>query len=244
MLAALLTCAALAAQTYHVPTDYIQRTMTAADAIPALSRGVGPMGIPAPWLPVLKMAGFNIDGVVSDPCQGVIAGTWILAYQTQWADAMALMSTWKIDNLPNGMRQRAQKIQPDVAYAARLTGVPVALINAVIQQESGFNTYAVSSAHASGLMQLMPGTARRFGVTDVRNARQNILGGTQYLRWLLIRFKGNLELALAGYNAGEGKVDKYGGIPPYRQTRAYVPSVIAHYKKFLKHDQFVVAKNP
>ena len=244
MLAALLTCAALSAQTYHVPPDHIQRTMTAAEAIPAEARGVGPMGIPAPWLPVLKMAGFDIDGVVSDPCQGVIAGTWILAYQAQWAEARMALTTWKIDNLPKEMRERAQKIQPDVAYAASLTGVPVELINAVIQQESGFNTFAVSSANASGLMQLMPATARRFGVTNVRNARQNIVGGTQYLRWLLIRFKGNLELALAGYNAGEGKVDKYGGIPPYRQTRAYVPSVIARYKKFLKGGQFVVAKNP
>ena len=84
---------------------------------------------------------------------------------------------------------------------------------------------ALSHAGAQGLMQLMPATARRFGVTDSYNAGQNIRGGAQYLAWLLKRFNGNLTLAAAGYNAGEGAVAKYGGVPPYNETQRYVQRV-------------------
>ena len=96
---------------------------------------------------------------------------------------------------------------------------------AITRQESAFMADARSHAGAMGLMQLMPATARRFGVTNAFDARQNIHGGVQYLAWLLRRFKGDLTLAAAGYNAGEGAVDRHGGVPPYSETRYYVQRV-------------------
>ena len=100
-----------------------------------------------------------------------------------------------------------------------------AIVRAIIHAESAFNPAALSHAGAQGLMQLMPATARRFGVTDSYDATQNIRGGVQYLAWLLKRFNGDLKLAAAGYNAGEGAVDKYKGVPPYSETRRYVDRV-------------------
>jgi soluble lytic murein transglycosylase-like protein len=124
---------------------------------------------------------------------------------------------------------RLSRLAPLIEGAARRHNVPVELICGVILQESGGNHRAVSSAGAKGLMQLMPGTAKRFGVTDPYNPAQNIEGGTKYLRWLLDRFDGNIELALAGYNAGEGNVEKYGKkVPPFAETKAYIPNVLGY----------------
>jgi Transglycosylase SLT domain len=112
-----------------------------------------------------------------------------------------------------------------IEAAARHHLVSVDLVKAVIAVESEFDALAVSSKGAQGLMQLMPHTARRFGVGDSFDARQNIFGGTQYLRFLLDLFQGNVDLALAAYNAGENAVHRYHGIPPYRETRQYVAKV-------------------
>ncbi|PGH53886.1 murein transglycosylase [Azospirillum palustre] len=101
-------------------------------------------------------------------------------------------------------------------------GIDPALVLAVIQAESAFRTDAVSPKDAAGLMQLIPDTADRFGVGDVFDPKQNITGGVKYLRWLLAYFQGDVTLALAGYNAGEGAVDRYKGVPPYDETRNYV----------------------
>jgi hypothetical protein len=114
-----------------------------------------------------------------------------------------------------------------IVAAANLYNVEADLIKAVIAQESEFDQWAVSSKGAQGLMQLMPFTARRFGVLDPFDARQNIFGGTQYLRFLLDLFAGEVPLALAGYNAGENAVTRYRGIPPYRETRNYVSRIMA-----------------
>ncbi|HJT67708.1 MAG TPA: lytic transglycosylase domain-containing protein [Pyrinomonadaceae bacterium] len=110
-------------------------------------------------------------------------------------------------------------------------GVDPRFIHAVIWQESRYDVSARSHAGAQGLMQLMPGTAKRFGCEDPNDPQSNIEAGTKYLGWLLKRFSGNVELALAGYNAGEGAVDKYNGIPPYNETRNYVKIISQRYGK-------------
>lgn len=115
--------------------------------------------------------------------------------------------------------------QAQIASAAREFGVEEAIVRAIIHAESSFNPVALSRAGAMGLMQLMPATARRFGVSDAYDAAQNIRGGVQYLAFLLKRYRGDLALAAAGYNAGEGAVDRNGGVPPYTETQRYVQRV-------------------
>jgi soluble lytic murein transglycosylase-like protein len=120
-----------------------------------------------------------------------------------------------------------------ILAAAQETRVDPALIHAVISVESGYNPSARSSAGAVGLMQLMPGTAKRYGVKDRFDPAQNIRGGARYLRDLQALFGDNLPLVLAAYNAGEEAVIRYGRrIPPYRETAAYVPKVLAYYRRF------------
>lgn len=111
-------------------------------------------------------------------------------------------------------------------------GVDPRFIHAVIWQESKYKVAAKSHAGAQGLMQLMPGTAKRFGCSDAYDTEANIEAGTKYLRWLLKRFDGNVSLALAGYNAGEGSVDKYNGIPPFNETQNYVRIITSRYGKY------------
>ncbi|QIL20148.1 lytic transglycosylase domain-containing protein [Thermomonas sp. HDW16] len=123
------------------------------------------------------------------------------------------------------LRLNTVAYQAEIAAAAREHGVDEAIVRAIIHAESAYNPLALSRVGAQGLMQLMPATARRFGVSDSFNAQQNIQGGVKYLAWLLKRFNGNLTLAAAGYNAGEGAVDKYKGVPPYSETRRYVDRV-------------------
>lgn len=103
------------------------------------------------------------------------------------------------------------------------------LVRALIQAESGYNRRALSNKGAIGLMQLMPGTAKDLRVSDPWNADENVRGGTTYLRQLIDRFSGRLEWAVAAYNAGPGAVERYGGIPPYRETREYVRRVLGLY---------------
>jgi len=113
----------------------------------------------------------------------------------------------------------------EVRAAALEFGVEEAVVRAIIHAESAFRPNAVSHAGAQGLMQLIPATASRFGVGDVFDPNQNIRGGVQYLAWLLKRFNNDLTLASAGYNAGEGAVDRHGGVPPYAETQRYVQRV-------------------
>jgi len=110
-------------------------------------------------------------------------------------------------------------------------GVDPRFIHAVIWQESKYDTHARSRAGAQGLMQLIPATAKRFGCEHPEDPEENVTAGTKYLGWLLKRFSGNVELALAAYNAGEGAVDKYEGVPPYNETRNYVKIISQRYGK-------------
>lgn len=109
--------------------------------------------------------------------------------------------------------------------SARFYNVPVNLLKAIGKAESGFDPYAQSAAGAQGIMQLMPETARSLGVTDVFDARSNIMGGAKYIADLLKRYDGDIDLALAAYNAGSGNVEKYGGVPPFPETQNYIRKV-------------------
>ncbi|MCF6445007.1 lytic transglycosylase domain-containing protein [Nereida sp. MMG024] len=142
-----------------------------------------------------------------------------------------------LSNAPSGQGIRAPRLQTlqdiaavhgtDILTATIGTKVSPALVLAVISVESSGKTDVVSSAGAQGLMQLMPATAERFGVTDRTDARQNIAGGVKYLDWLMGEFDSDPLMALASYNAGENAVKKHGGVPPFAETRAYVPKVLA-----------------
>lgn len=123
------------------------------------------------------------------------------------------------------LRLNTQSFKSEIAAAAREFGVDEAVIRAIMHAESAYNPMALSHAGAQGLMQLMPATASRFGVSNPYDASQNIRGGVEYLAWLLKRYSGNLTLAAAGYNAGEGAVDRHGGVPPYQETQRYVQRV-------------------
>ena len=133
-------------------------------------------------------------------------------------------------NTPRTVPVPAGDIGRLVSSSAARHRVDPRLVAAVINQESGFKARAVSSAGACGLMQLMPATARRFGVRDIFDPAQNIDAGVRYLRWLLDTFGGRVDLALAGYNAGEGRVISAGyRIPAIRETRHYVRAILARY---------------
>lgn len=116
-----------------------------------------------------------------------------------------------------------------IKQAAAQHGISEGLIKAVMHTESGFNVNARSPVGAQGLMQLMPATARRFNVSNAYDPQQNIMAGAKYLSWLMKRFNGNTSLVLASYNAGEGNVAKYGGIPPFKETQDYVRRVSSRY---------------
>lgn len=141
-----------------------------------------------------------------------------------------------------GLNKKYKKeITPYVNKIASKYGMDSAFIHAIISAESAYNPNATSHVGAMGLMQLMPFTAKRFGVSNAYNPRQNIRAGVRYLKLLYKEF-GSLELAAAGYNAGENAVRKYGNkIPPYRETMKYVPKVMAYYRRY-KNNRRLIAK--
>lgn len=133
--------------------------------------------------------------------------------------------------LQNCVRDPAE-FEPIIDQCALEYGVDKSLVKAVIHAESGYNPNAVSRKGASGLMQLMPQTARELKVANSFDPRDNIRGGVRYLRFLLDTFKGNESLALAAYNAGLSRVAQYGGVPPYQETRTYVDKVLNYRRNY------------
>lgn len=140
------------------------------------------------------------------------------------APASATVASKSISAIPSAFKDMIED-------AARQHDLDPNLLHAMIKVESGYNPQALSAKGARGLMQLMPDTARRFGVSDAFNPKENIRAGAEYVQWLLKLFQGDVELALAGYNAGEQAVIRAGyRIPNYGETQKYVPKVMAHYK--------------
>lgn len=181
----------------------------------------------------------NAGGAIALPPSSTLAWFWTTV-PSSLADrgpARVQLAIAQINNPPEGTRVPAPRLQAlqDIASRHGLsilretvgTQVSPALVLAVIAIESAGRTDAVSSAGATGLMQLMPATAERFGVQDSTIAADNIKGGVAYLDWLLTHFENDAVLALAGYNAGEGNVRRYEGVPPFAETRDYVPKVLA-----------------
>jgi hypothetical protein len=134
--------------------------------------------------------------------------------------------SWRYD--PSRGPLFRSKFDKTIIEAAKRFDVDAALVSAVIKAESDFNPREISNKGARGLMQLMPATAERFGVIDSFDVKANIRGGVRYLRWLLETFQGNADLALAAYNAGEGNVWKYNGVPPFRETITYINRIARH----------------
>lgn len=146
-----------------------------------------------------------------------------------WRNALGVLKT--------GARHPYRKsvgLDNIVQQAAQTYKVDAALVHAVIHAESGFNPHAVSPKGASGLMQLMPATARRYGVQDIFDPQQNVGAGVRYLKDLLKMFDNNPHLALAAYNAGENSVIRFGGIPPYPETTQYVSKVLTLHTRYRK----------
>ena len=165
------------------------------------------------------------------PKAALAAGTPILTVNN--ADTGPLLMETRAETIATATdRLAGLPYNREISEHAKQYQLDPALVHAVILVESGHNPHAVSPKGATGLMQLMPGTADRFGVRDRRSPSDNIRGGTAYLRFLVDFFEGNLSLAIAAYNAGEGAVVQYGRkIPPYQETQEYVPKVLAQYRR-------------
>lgn len=211
-------CLTHIADHYHVQPALIERVIR---TVRITRSGIGPMGIPSQWMPVLVASGFSAKRVRDSYCWNIAAGAWILADDHMTASPFRAGSP-----LPH----ISARFVVLADQAGSFYHVSPALILAVAAQESGFNPQAVSSAGAKGLMQLMPATAREMGVSNPFNPRQSIWGGTRYLAQLIRHYRGKVRLALAAYNAGVTAVDSADGrIPAIPETRSYVPGVIGKY---------------
>ncbi|MBR6099040.1 lytic transglycosylase domain-containing protein [bacterium] len=171
-------------------------------------------------------ASLNVNGKLlgsNSEVQSAIAGVVNTNTTNSVAQAAAIMQ-----GSPNISGSKTQLMNM-IDKVSDKYGVDSKLVKALIKQESGFNPNAKSKAGAMGLMQLMPATARGLGVNDPMNPVQNVEGGVKYLKSMLNKYNGNVILALAAYNAGPNAVDKYSGVPPYKETQNYVRSILANY---------------
>jgi soluble lytic murein transglycosylase-like protein len=155
----------------------------------------------------------------------------LTAYAYNASQSLPMTASSSLDGFTTG----DAKVDSFIAESGKRNGVDPVLLYAIMHRESSFKRYAVSYKGARGLMQLMPATAVRFGVRNIFDPAQNVEGGARYVRFLLDRFGGDVRLALAGYNAGEGAVDKYQGVPPYRETQEYVRRI---------GERYVLMRNP
>ena len=183
-----------------------------------------PAKVPGPFAKKARKSGRPVIETASDKSE---------AASFAKPTALSFDSTMNLGGLGSSLRGFTTgnaQIDAYITESATRNGLDPLLIYSIMHQESSFKQRAISYKGARGLMQLMPGTAARYGVTNIFDPKQNIEGGTRYMKFLLNRFDGSLSLALAGYNAGEGAVDKYGWrIPPYAETQEYVRRISRRY---------------
>ncbi len=213
----LLSCAATAAHAQNV-ARYAYDNFDFANGV----RMPPPAPAPAPRkvrLTAMHRAELNRLGVPI--VQASIAPMSAVPY----GPSLSMTTSQSLDGFTTGNTQ----VDALIAAAGARNGVDPVLLYAIMHRESSFHTGAISPKGARGLMQLMPGTAARFGVRNIFDPAQNVEGGARYVRFLLDYFGGDVRLALAGYNAGEGAVNRYNGVPPYHETQEYVRLIGARY---------------
>jgi soluble lytic murein transglycosylase-like protein len=227
---ALIQCITDAAERYHISTADIIKSLAATQASPQRF-SVGLMGIPIAYEAILPLYGFDNYQVEHDDCTNIQAGALAIAFDQQAGQVQVQMRLWQGGETPVPLRERASRYASLLNWASQSYRVPVALLEAIITQESGFQPDVVSPKGAIGLMQLMPDTARGLGVNPY-DVEQNIAGGAALISSLIVKYSGDLSLALAAYNAGSANVDRYGGVPPFAETQKYVPSVEGLYSQY------------
>jgi len=209
------------------PANTVQGSPVSAVLPPLTSAPAMPMPYQAPRLVRGQVYSYIQDGIrhyASRPPRGGVGITAMRTIKYSFMETCYACGVKPGVNF-NTLRLNTAAYQAEISAAAKDYGVEESIVRAIIHAESAFNPNALSRVGAQGLMQLMPATARRFGVGNAFDASQNIRGGVQYLAFLLKRFNGDVSLAAAGYNAGEGAVDKYKGVPPYSETQRYVQRV-------------------
>ena len=217
----LLTCLPALAQSssYSIDNFDFQNGVRVSEATPKVGLATPKTGR-APRISSARKSGSAASGTVLTPAASIS-----LVQPT----TLSHLSGGDLTSL-RGFTTGNTQVDGFLIESGNRNGLDPLLLYSVMHQESSFKQRAVSHKGASGLMQLMPGTARRFGVTNIFDPRQNVEGGARYLRFLTDRFNGDLSLILAGYNAGEGAVDKYGWrIPPYAETQEYVRRITRRY---------------
>ena len=225
-----VTASSGAPASFNAPAGLSAPAPAAAPVPVAVSERAAPAPKPASSAPRLvqgQVYSYMHDGVrhyTSKPPKGVAHAGAVRTIRYSYMETCYACGSKPGVNFGT-IRLNTEAYREEIAAAAARHGVDEAIVRAIIHAESAYNPNALSRVGAQGLMQLMPATARRFGVSNAFDAAQNIQGGVQYLAWLLKRFNGDLTLAAAGYNAGEGAVDRHKGVPPYNETQRYVVRV-------------------
>ena len=206
----------------------MRKLFVAAGLLLAVSAAADERRLSAADVPSVKLRG---KIVISNDAKSISAYRFFGNIAEALVKLRATRVTPQPHRLSSGTVENAGALGALFNDAAREQGIDARLLAAVAHRESRGNAQAVSPAGACGVMQLMPATARYLGVSNIFDARENIFAGAKYLRTLLDTFNGDLDLTLAAYNAGPGAVQRYGGVPPYRETREYVAAVRNFYEK-------------